>query len=174
MRSTGSRTLPYPEYVRRREEGHWFHCGGAYSYGRRCPDKNLRVVICGENEEEGKRNDQPWIEYEEEECGEVEKKGNKEQPMNLSVLSAGGMTPPHTMKLQGEVRGRRIISLIDGGASHNFISISLVHQLEIPREGTLTYNVKLGDGHRWETKVCCKDLEVKVEGCTIKKMFFFI
>jgi len=49
-RNKGSRTLPYPEYVRRREEGRCFHCGGAYSPGHRCPEKNLRVIICAEDE----------------------------------------------------------------------------------------------------------------------------
>ena len=49
-KNRGSRTLPYPEYVRRREEGRCFHCGGAYSPGHRCPEKNLRVIICAEEE----------------------------------------------------------------------------------------------------------------------------
>ena len=38
-RSRKSRTLPYPEYLKRRGEGRFFHCGGAYSYGHKCPDK---------------------------------------------------------------------------------------------------------------------------------------
>jgi len=49
-RNKGSRTLPYPEYVRRREEGRCFHCGGAYSSRHRCPKKNLRVITCAEDE----------------------------------------------------------------------------------------------------------------------------
>jgi len=36
---------------KRREEGRCFRCGGAYNYGHKCPDKNLRVVICGEGED---------------------------------------------------------------------------------------------------------------------------
>ena len=36
--------------MRRREEGRCFHCGGAYSPGHCCPEKNLRVIICAEEE----------------------------------------------------------------------------------------------------------------------------
>ena len=39
------RNLPYPEYLKRREEGRCFHCGGAFGPGHRCPEKSLRVVI---------------------------------------------------------------------------------------------------------------------------------
>jgi len=46
----GSWTLPYPKYVRRREEGRYFHCGRAYDPGHRCLEKNLRVIICAEDE----------------------------------------------------------------------------------------------------------------------------
>jgi len=147
-RNRGSRTLPYPEYVKRREEGQCFHCGGAYSYWHRCPDKNLRVVICGENEEEEETKEQQWRECEDDEQGERSDLGNRELVMNLSVLSTSGLTPPQTMKLRGEVRGRKIMVLINSGASHNFISTALVCALGIPKEYTPTYKVKLGDGHR--------------------------
>jgi len=49
-RNKGSRTLLYSEYVRRREEGRCFHCGGAYNPEHRCQKKNLRVIICAEDE----------------------------------------------------------------------------------------------------------------------------
>lgn len=46
-RTKGWWNLPYPEYVKRREEGICFQCGGPYSPGHKCPDKNLRVLILG-------------------------------------------------------------------------------------------------------------------------------
>jgi len=42
--------------------------------------------------------------------------------MDLSVLSVGGLTQPHTIKLQGRVMGRFMLILIDSRTSHNFIS----------------------------------------------------
>jgi len=52
--------------VKRREEGRCFHSGGFYSYGHKCPDKNLRVVICGEEEEESAEGENSQEELEEE------------------------------------------------------------------------------------------------------------
>jgi hypothetical protein len=55
----------------------------------------------------------------------------------------------HTFRMRGGVQGHRVIVLVDGGASHNFIDSSLVEQksivaesfggfsVVIPRENTL-------------------------------------
>jgi len=51
-RNRGVRTLPYLKYVKRKEEGRCFHCGGLYSYGHKCPEKNLRVIIIVKDEKE--------------------------------------------------------------------------------------------------------------------------
>jgi len=148
-RNRGSRTLPYPEYIRRRKEGRCFHCGGAYTLGHRCPEKNLRVIICAE--EEGDLG--------EENChDEKEERGNPE--MDLSIFSVGGLTQPHSMKLQGTVEGRTALVLIDNGASHNFISTELVSQLSLNIEATLTYTVRLGDGYKKTASGCCLEVEV--------------
>lgn len=50
-RGKGTRHLPYPEYVKRRDEGRCYHCGLAFGSGHRCPEKSLRVVILAEDEQ---------------------------------------------------------------------------------------------------------------------------
>jgi len=40
-RNRGSRSLPYHEDVKRREERRYFHYGEAYNPRHRCPKKNL-------------------------------------------------------------------------------------------------------------------------------------
>ena len=153
MKSSGAKTLPYPEYVKRKDEGRCFHCEGPYSHEHKCPDKNLRVVICWE-EEELEEETQIQGEIEEEAVRwETESQNMKENPqMSLSELSAGGLTQPHTMKMQGEIRGRKVLILVDSGASHNFISTDLVKELRLDMEDTLAYSVKLGDGFRRGTR----------------------
>ncbi|KOM49352.1 hypothetical protein LR48_Vigan08g017900 [Vigna angularis] len=42
-RGRGERNLPYPEYVKRREEGLCFHCGSPYSPEHRYPERSLPV-----------------------------------------------------------------------------------------------------------------------------------
>ena len=65
-------------------------------------------------------------------------------------LFCWGLAQPNTMKLQGEVKGRITLVLIDSGASHNFITVDLVSQLGLSVEPTPSYNVRLGDGHKKE------------------------
>lgn len=50
-RGRGARNLPYSEYLKREEEGRCFRCGGPFSPGHHCPERSLRVLILGEDEE---------------------------------------------------------------------------------------------------------------------------
>ena len=80
------RNLPYPEFLKRREEGRCYRCGGPFAPGHRCPERSLRILLLAEDEEES-AND---------EVGELDAK-----TMELSACSAEGMTLPKTMKLIG-------------------------------------------------------------------------
>jgi len=89
------------------------------------------------------------------------------------VLSAGGLTQPHTMKLQGEMMGRKVLVSIDRVlASHNFISTKLVQRLKLTVEGMPTYSVKLGDGFRRSTCGFCENIVIKLENHIVKEKFY--
>jgi len=170
-RNKGSRTLPYPEYVRRREEGRCFHCGGAYGPGHRCPEKYLRAIICVKDEGVPAEVNQGILGQIEESL-EDEEEERECQQMNLSIFSIGGLTQPNTMKLQGKVKGRIALVLINSGASHNFISAELVSQLGLPVEPTPSYNMRLGDDHKKRVSGCCPDVEVNLGNYMLKEAFF--
>lgn len=46
------RNLPYPEFLKRKEEGRCFRCGGSFAPGHRCTEKSLSVLLLPEDEEE--------------------------------------------------------------------------------------------------------------------------
>jgi len=92
--------------------------------------------------------------------------------MSLSGLSAGGLTQPHTMKLQREVRGKKVLILIDSGANHNFISKDLMEELGLKVEDTPVYSVKLGDGFWKGTRGCCKEVIVRLDKHIIKERLY--
>lgn len=81
-------SLPYPEYIKRCEEGRCFHCGGPYSSDHRCAERSMRVIILAEEDEEE---------------GAEEKIEMEQTTMELLVFFAGGLTQSNTMKLQGWV-----------------------------------------------------------------------
>ncbi|KOM49767.1 hypothetical protein LR48_Vigan08g059400 [Vigna angularis] len=149
------RDLPYAEYVKRREEGRCFRCGGPFGPGHRCPERGLRMLILAEDEEPG---------------GEEEVEVELEQ-MELSAFSAGGLTQPRTMKLHGQIGTKQVLILIDSGASHNFISRELVEGLALPVVDTPPYRVSLGDGQRKETRGCCEAVTIHMGEVVINERF---
>lgn len=87
-RNRGSRTLPYDEYKKRISERRCFQCGLAFGPNHRCPEKNLRVIILGDEEEEA----QEFAEVEMEDKLEREEEADtiiECQQLELSVCSAG-------------------------------------------------------------------------------------
>ncbi|KAL4565224.1 hypothetical protein LXL04_029310 [Taraxacum kok-saghyz] len=88
----------------------------------------------------------------EEEEGPTEDKGGEaplETPptldttevVEISMNSIAGFSSPSTMKLTGKVQDQPVVRLIDPGATHNFISTTLVHSLGLPIQDTEPYGV---------------------------------
>lgn len=112
---------------------------------------------------------EPQEENAERETGETEA---SRQWLDLSLCSAGGLTQPQTMKLRGKVQGETVVILIDSGASHNFISTKLVQRLGLEVDQTVTYKMRLGDGHGKQTQGCCRQLGVQLETYAFTGEFF--
>jgi len=76
------------------------------------------------------------------------------------------------MKLQDWVNRKRVLILINIGASHNFVSIDLDVELGLKVDATPPYNVCLGDGHKKITSGCCRTIMVQLEEHVVEKMFY--
>ncbi|KAF7812804.1 Retrotransposable element Tf2 [Senna tora] len=87
-------------------------------------------------------------------------------------IASEGITGGRTMKLLGKIQGKRVLIMIDSGASHNFISSSLVAQLSLPKENTSVYEVTVGDGHVVKGQGICRGLKVEMQGAEIKQNFY--
>ena len=55
--------------------------------------------------------------------------GGMEEVAELSLNSVVGLSYPKTMKVKGKIAQQELVTLIDCGASHNFISKKLVQKL---------------------------------------------
>lgn len=78
----------------------------------------------------------------EEELGELDTE--RMNGVELSLNSVVRLTEPRTLKLKGEVHGLDVVALIDCGATHNFISTSLVEAIQLPIQETSHYGVMIG------------------------------
>lgn len=78
---------------------------------------------------------------------------------------------PWALKLKGTIKGKEVVVMIDSGASHNFISEVVVHQLGLTMEGTTGYGVLVGTGMTVKGEGVCKDVELMLQNCSITTSF---
>lgn len=92
--------------------------------------------------------------------------------MELSVCWAEGLTPPKTMKLIGLIGERRVVVLIDTGASHNFISRRVLEELELSVTEMPTYTLSLGDGHKRTMQGRCEKVKIGLGNAIMEEDFY--
>ena len=139
--------LTESELQSRKEKGLCFKCDEKFSPGHRCK-KELRVLLMHEGKEEDNQFDGRAIE----EPSLVELK----DVVELSLNSVVGLTTPGTMKIKGTIRSKKVIILVDSGATHNFLSLELVQQLALPLTTTTSYGVMMGTGISVKGKGICR------------------
>ncbi|KAJ1422702.1 hypothetical protein SESBI_12894 [Sesbania bispinosa] len=98
-RDRGVRHLSYQELLDRRQKGLCFKCGGAYHPSHTCPDKQIRIMIMeeGNQENEGEYDTSP---HEEEETDDEVVEG-KCSVLSLQSLVEDKSTQAHTLNLRG-------------------------------------------------------------------------
>jgi hypothetical protein len=94
----------------------------------------------------------------------VEVEEEEEDGGEMSILDLHHLAHEthQTMKFQGMIHGVEVLVLVDSGATHNFISQKLVHQMDWPVEPTAQMKVKLGNGFQIATQGVCRRLEICV------------
>ena len=131
-------------------KGECFTCE-KYNPTHVCKNKQFRLMIM-EEEEEGDPKSQQW-ENREEEMGEFHQ---------LS-LPIEGFTTRKSLKLWGKIKNKKVIVLIDCGATHNFISLKLVKELWLKVTPTGLYSVEVGDGHKVRCQGVCRSLPIELQ-----------
>ena len=71
------------------------------------------------------------------------------------------------MKLKGEIVRQPVVVLIDGGATHNFISVELVQLLGLIREETTAYGVIMGTEVAVQGAGICKGVKLQLQNLQI-------
>lgn len=74
-----------------------------------------------------------------------------------------GLTTLGTMKMTGKLGSRAVMVLVDCGATHNFLSLELVNELELPITSTTNYGVVMGTGESVKGKGICKGVVLEIQ-----------
>jgi hypothetical protein len=102
----------------RKSKGLFFNCDSKYSKGHKCGEKKLFYIDCEEEEEQEPSQDE-----------KVEEIYSKELTPTISCNALVGIITPQTLKIEGYIKKKKVILLIDSSSTHNFIHYKLAKAL---------------------------------------------
>ena len=135
-----------------------FKCDERYTQGHVRKNKHFRILII---------EDEPDVVQEGEWQDALEELGGTMQQLRLDYRSMVGQITIRSLRLWGEVAGRRVWVLIDSGASHNFICPKLVSEAELVVSPTSDFVVKVGNGHEVTSQGICKGVSLQFPELTV-------
>jgi hypothetical protein len=113
-RDRGFTHLSYNELMERKRKGLCFKCKKPFHPMHQCPDKDLKVLVMDDVENEGEEARILAVELDEED-------GEGRGEMSVLDLHHIALEYQHTMKFQGSIQGVEVLILVDSGATHNFV-----------------------------------------------------
>lgn len=158
------RRLTEKELQEKRSKGLCFRCDDKWTAGHRCRRRELSVLLLDEDEEEGSEeagSEPPQSPTEE---LLVERPNEVQLQPEVSLNSVVGLSNPKTVKLRGLLGNSEVVVLIDPGATHNFVSLGRVAELQIPVTDSGGFGVSLGNGETVKGTGVCKDVVIQLSG----------
>ncbi|CAM8990762.1 unnamed protein product [Rhodiola kirilowii] len=135
--SLPAKRLTPAEMAARRERGLCFNCDEKFAPGHRCKPKFQCLIVEEAMEEE-------------EVEGAAEEPSQLEEPSevmpSISYHAMQGHNVPLTLRLEGELSGRKIVVLIDGGSTHNFVQTRVAKNAGLVVEAAKHLSVTVGNG----------------------------
>jgi transposase InsO family protein len=121
----------------RKAKGLCFNCDSKYSKGHKCGEKKLFYIDCEEEEEQ---------EQEPSQDENVEAISSEELTPTISCNALAGISTPQTLKIEGYIKKKKVIVLIDSGSTHNFIHYKLAKDLNCFVYPAPEFQVMIADG----------------------------
>jgi hypothetical protein len=109
----------------RKEKNLCFNCDSKYSKGHKCGENKLFYIDCEEEEEEQEQEQEQEPSQDE----NVEAISSEELTPTISCNVLAGISTPQTLKIEGYIKKKKVIVLIDFGSTHNFIHYKLAKDL---------------------------------------------
>ena len=94
-----------------------------YTKGHKCAERKLFYIECEEEEEKEQEMSK------EEDIFHKKTLDKEEMNTTISCNALAGTTTPQTIKIEGHIKKKTVIVLIDSGSTHNFIHCKIVKEL---------------------------------------------
>ena len=121
----------------RKEKVLFFNCDRKYSKRHKCGEKKLFYIDCEKEEEQ---------EQEPSQDENVEAISSEELTPTISCNALVGISTPQTLKIEGYIKKKKVIVLIDSGSTHNFIHYKLAKDLNCFVYPVPEFQVMIADG----------------------------
>ncbi|XP_042758298.1 uncharacterized protein LOC122198198 [Lactuca sativa] len=157
------RTLTEAQIQDKRNRGVCYRCDERWFKGHVCKSQVNVIVV---DEEEANPEGTP---DEIDPATLVSTEVNPE--IEVSLNSVAGLSSPKTMKVRGVIGNQPVVTLIDPGATHNFIAAHLVSTLDLPIEETEPYGIRMGTGDCEKGTGVCKGVLLHLKELDIKEDF---
>ena len=122
-------SLPQPisltpqQLEEKRVKGLCYSCDSKYTKGHKCAEKKLFYIDCEEEEEKEQERSK------EEDILQEQSLDKEEMNPIISCNALAGITTPQTIKIEGQIKKKKVIVLIDSGSTHNFIHCKVAKEL---------------------------------------------
>lgn len=146
-------------------KGKCYRCSQPYGPLHKCAAKYLTIIEADGDEFCEDHIDPSSVMAESIESGNPEPSIGL-QALQLSKLSFYGLDGATTMKLFGRVGDRRLLTMIDSGASHCFLAKDVAVKLNLPIDKSAGFRVILGDGSILQTTGICKSVPFTLDNHT--------
>jgi carbamoylphosphate synthase small subunit len=123
----------------RKTKGLLFNCDNNYSKGHKCGEKKLFYIDCEEEEEEEQQQEPSQDEN-------VEDIYSEEFTPTISCNALARISTPQTLKIEGYIKKKKVIVLIDYGSTHNFIHYKLAKALNCSIYPMPKFQVMIANG----------------------------
>ncbi|CAJ2679667.1 unnamed protein product [Trifolium pratense] len=162
------RSLNPAELEERSKKGLCFKCGDKWNREHVCKFKHMQLKLCEASSEEEEGED--WVEEQKEEVELVEEL----KTLQLSLQSKEGFTSNKSFKVWADIGGRRVLTLIDSGATSNFIASKLVNELSLAVTETPAYIIEVGIGEKVKNHRVCEELGFSIQDVKFQQHFFIM
>jgi len=92
----------------------------------------------------------------------------------VTIATLSGVPRYYTFRIRAILQGQRVISLIDGGATHDFIDTTLVARRHIPMEEFKEFEVLVAYGYNMICTHRIRRLYVTLENYTLTNEFYVV
>lgn len=133
-------------------KGLCFRCNEKFQPGHKCKLSSLSLLKITEDESP---------EHEDAE-GNLDNDAADAELAEISFHAILGNSVGATLNLQGEIKERQVLILVDSGSTHNFVSKAIVEELAIPLHTIPSFGVQISNGDIISCNQVCQYLQVKL------------